>query len=292
MKIGVSSYSYWNPIHEGKLDLFGAIKHAAKVGFEGIEFANLEIPKDVLARDYAAKLRDACKEAGIAVSSTAIGADFSGDIDEVKAHVRDWIDFTQTVGAGIMRTDILYDFSEGLQTETQISARVASPLRELAQYAKEHSVVLVTENHGRLFCESRWLLKLVDWVSHENFRLLLDVGNFADAGCDCGLEVSRLAHLAAHVHLKDFHFKDGGGFYPGEGWFATKTGDYIRGAIVGHGDVGVLKCIKSLDEIGYGGWLTIEFEGIEDALFAVEQGLKNTKRMLRSLDTFRWTESL
>jgi sugar phosphate isomerase/epimerase len=272
--------------------LFDAIKHAAKTGYEGIEFADLQIPESVSKEEYARKLRAACEEAGIAVSSAAIAADFAEDVEEQKAIVREWLDFSRAVGAKIMRTDILFGFSDGLRTETQIRERVAAPLRELAEYAKARGIMLVTENHGHLFCESRWLLKLTDWVNHDNFRLLADVGNFADAGCDCGLEVSRVAHLAAHVHLKDFHCKNGAEFYPGEGWFTTKSGDYIRGAIIGHGDIGVLKCIKHLDEIGYGGWLTVEFEGIEDALYAIEQSFRNAKRMLGSLNTFRWSESL
>ena len=43
--------------------------------------------------------------------------------------------------------------------------------------------------------------------------------------------------------------------------------------VVGHGVVPVRECVKTLREAGYDGWLSLEFEGMEDNLPALRAGL-------------------
>ena len=42
----------------------------------------------------------------------------------------------------------------------------------------------------------------------------------------------------------------------------------------------VAECLKILRAAGYDGWLSVEFEGIEDCLMALEADLANLKEML------------
>ena len=288
MKLGVSSYSYHRLISTDALDIFGAIKHAAGAGFEGIEFANQKIPdgKDALA--YARELKSACAAAGIAACACAVGADFTReDMPAQMDELRGWVDFTSEMGGTVMRTDIMYRFKPGFETYEECLRKIAPNLSALAGYAQAKGVTLVTENHGWIFNESLILDRLVDQVGHDNFRVLADIGNFMCTDQDPTIEIGRLARLVRHVHLKDFHRKNGGEFFPGEGWFATRGGHYLRGAIVGHGEAGVLPCLKILDAAGYADWLILEFEGIEEPLMGIAQGMKNTRRMLDALDLFR-----
>ena len=77
------------------------------------------------------------------------------------------------------------------------------------------------------------------------------------------------------MHAKDFHKKSGNGPAPGDGFFRTRGGDYLRGAVVGHGDVPVYQCVQPLKRSGYNGYVTIEFEGVEDNEWAIKTGLEN-----------------
>ena len=81
--------------------------------------------------------------------------------------------------------------------------------------------------------------------------------------------------MALHVHAKDFHVKPGSGDDPGRGWFKSRGGNYLRGSIIGHGNVPVRQCIGNLKRAGYDGYVSIEFEGMEDCEQALEIGLEN-----------------
>ena len=71
--------------------------------------------------------------------------------------------------------------------------------------------------------------------------------------------------------------------YPGEGFYATRSKNWIRGAIVGQGNVPVAQCLDVLMEAGYDGSVTVEFEGLEDPALACRIGLQNLRKMERRL---------
>jgi sugar phosphate isomerase/epimerase len=75
--------------------------------------------------------------------------------------------------------------------------------------------------------------------------------------------------------------KDGNGEFPGEGFFQTRAGNYLRGSIIGHGDVPVRKCINALKRAGYDGYLMIEFEGMEDPIRGITVGCNNLRRFIQ-----------
>jgi inosose dehydratase len=44
------------------------------------------------------------------------------------------------------------------------------------------------------------------------------------------------------------------------------TTNYLRGAIFGHGDIDVRMILKTIKQSGYEGYISLEFEGLEDCL--------------------------
>ena len=63
-------------------------------------------------------------------------------------------------------------------------------------------------------------------------------------------------------------------------WNVSRGGNFWRGAIIGHGNVPLLPCIRTLKRAGYAGVLSIEFEGIEEPLMGIELGQVNLCRLL------------
>ena len=59
---------------------------------------------------------------------------------------------------------------------------------------------------------------------------------------------------------------------PSDGWITTRGGKAIRGTVVGHGVVPIKDCVAVLKASGYDGWLSLEFEGLEDNLPALRMG--------------------
>ena len=138
----------------------------------------------------------------------------------------------------------------------------------------------MVENHGFFCQDSERVEQLANGVNHPNFGLLVDMGNFLCVDEDPALAVGRVAPYAFHVHAKDFHVKQGTDTNPGAGWFRSRGENYLRGAIIGHGIVPVLPCLRILKKAGYDGYLSVEFEGLEDPLRGVPMGLDNLRRYL------------
>jgi sugar phosphate isomerase/epimerase len=75
MKIGVSSYSFQGLISEGKETQLSIIKTAKEMGFDGIEFTDLNAPEGMSEKDYAREIREECEKYSLPVISYTIGAD-------------------------------------------------------------------------------------------------------------------------------------------------------------------------------------------------------------------------
>ena len=120
--------------------------------------------------------------------------------------------------------------------------------------------------------------KLVNAVNEKNFGALVDIGNFNCADENSVNAVGRMAPYARHAHAKDFHIKSGMLDNPGTGWFQSRGCNYLRGAIIGHGDVPVHQCVNALKRAGYDGYLAIEFEGMEDPITGITVGYSNLKQ--------------
>ncbi len=88
---------------------------------------------------------------------------------------------------------------------------------------------------------------------HENFGLLVDMGNFVCTD-DCPEKaVMRTVPYAVHAHAKDFYVLKASVPNSGKGFFKSLSGNYLRGAIFGHGDVDVFHCLAALRRAGYEG---------------------------------------
>ena len=116
-------------------------------------------------------------------------------------------------------------------------------------------------------------------MAHDNYGLLVDVGNFVCADEDNCAAVSRVAPYAFHVHAKDMYKST----EPKPGYGMTRGCNYFKGAIVGVGDVNVEKCLQILKRVGYDGFCSIEFEGSVDCIEGIAKGFENLKGMLERI---------
>ncbi len=160
---------------------------------------------------------------------------------------------------------------------------LADACREVTIYAQSKGIRTVVENHGFFCQDSDRVEKLVNAVAHENFGLLCDMGNYLCVDENPAAALSRTAPYAFYAHAKDFIVKSGRESNPGKGFFMSRGGNYLRGTIVGHGNVPVKQCLSILKNAGYDGCVAIEFEGMEDNLVGLEIGLENLRRYIGEL---------
>jgi inosose dehydratase len=156
--------------------------------------------------------------------------------------------------------------------------KLATACAAIADYAAHYGITTSVENHGFYIQNSDRVQRLIHAVNRPNFKTTLDVGNFLCVDEDPVAAVKRNLPYASIVHLKDFNTRPS---YrnPGEGWMQTLSGNYIRGAIVGQGDIDMWEIIRFIKNSGYDGYISIEFEGMEDCKTGARIGMDNALRI-------------
>ncbi len=291
MKTGVSSYSYSKLVGKGKINYLDVIEKTAELGFNAIEFSNLPVKDHVERLEMAKEIKKRCADAGLELANFATPADMligsDGNLDAEVERVKKEVLVAKAMGVDKMRHDATFGYNSGQKSARSYDFRlpqIAEGCRRITEFAAGEGIRTMVENHGRYSQDSDRIEALVNEVDNDNFGVLLDVGNFMCVDENPVDAVGRLIPYAFHIHFKDFHVKDGSLFNPGPGWFYTRYGTYLRGAIIGHGDLPLSQCMNIIKQYGYDGTLSIEFEGLEEPLYAIETGLNNLKRLIASVE--------
>ena len=269
MKISVSSYSF--AAYQRKTGRsYEELCHIAKeMGFDGIEFTEIS-PCTV---ERAKKIKEYCDEIGLPIVAYAVGADFSRLFPKrAVKKTKKQVDIAAALGAPVMRHDVCY-FLPGKKKWQKVADKMAPYIKEVTEYAKTKGIKTCTENHGFVFQAPERVKYLIDKVNDENYRWLCDVGNFLCVGADPLSSVKIAAPYAVHVHAKDFFRSERNK----PDYFRAADGNYLLGTIIGKGVVPVKDCLAVLKEAGYDGFVTVEFEGKEDNLPALQAALAYLK---------------
>ncbi len=287
MQIGVSSYSFSRLVSGGQATEIDVVKMAHDMGFDTIEFATIHVPEGETLPSYAEKIRAACEAVGFRIANYTVVADFlngsGGNLAAEIARVKEEVRIAEILGAPGMRHDATRGFPPGQQGARSFDDALpilVEGCRAVTEFAAELGIRTMVENHGFFCQDSDRVEKLASAVNHPNFGLLVDMGNFLCADEDAAVAVGRVMPYAFHVHAKDFHVKPGTAFPPGTGWFSSRGGNFLRGAIIGHGDVPVEQCLHVMKAADYDGVLSIEFEGMEDPVTGIATGLENLRKMV------------
>ena len=291
MKIAVSAYSFSQAIWRGEMTQADAVEKAKEMGFDGVEFTEMQpCDKPTLEQmmDYAAQIRERAEKAGIPVVAYSIGANLylgspEADAAEVE-RVKRQVDVAAVLGAPVMRHDAcwgLYKSGAGRSFDGMLPT-IAENARQVAEYAVSKGVRTCTENHGMLAQDSDRMERLFNAVAHDNYGLLVDVGNFSCVDEDSAVAVSRLAPYAVHVHAKDMRL------LPEDeedvsNTIETRGCRHIRCTWVGNGSVPVKRCLAILKKAGYDGWVSLEFEGPENCFEGIANGLANLRKYLKEI---------
>jgi len=284
MKVGLSSYSLIQAINAKEMDLPGAVAWIKENGGEHVEIAY-----DIFDQPQMAEtLKKKAKDVGIDISSYTIGAGFlqanKEDFEKEVARVKKQVDIAAAMGVKLMRHDaasrppnecVIEQFDKDLP-------QIVDGCGKVADYAKQFGITTSVENHG-YFMQARDRIRLlVKKVNRENFRTTLDAGNFMCVDEDPIAATKNNISIASHVHFKDFYFRPAHA-NPGEGWFPTLHGNFLRGSIVGQGDIDIRTVLKIIKDSGYNGCLSIEFEGLEECKMGSRAGMAFVKKALAEI---------
>lgn len=281
MKLGVSSYSLYQAMAAGNMNILEAIEWVAENGGEHIEIVpfGFDFEGNPELED---QIREKAAAVGIDVSNYAIGANFITDSEEAYeaeiARVISEVDRANRNGAKLMRHDVasrpdtsIVNFNEDLE-------RIAVACQRIADYAKQYGIITSVENHGYYVQASDRVQALLHAVNRPNFKTTLDVGNFVCVDEDPISAVKKNIPYASMVHIKDFYIRPAHR-NPGDGWFRSTSGNFLRGAISGQGDLDLWEILRIVKQSGYDGYLSIEYEGMEECTKGTKIALDNVKRI-------------
>ncbi len=280
MKLSISMWSVVSAVRQGKIDLPGFIEFAAQQQVNGAQGVEL---LDYFWRDREAEMPKVLRQigdAGLELAVYSIGNDFfqpeRGAWEMQLADVKTGVEVADRLGVRTLRVfsgnaKPGYAFEDGL-------AWIVEGLAASAEYAERYNVTLALENHGLMAGRSDQVQQVIDAVGSPALRANIDTGNFLLVGQNPTDAARDLAPLAALVHLKDFRRAR-----PDETEHIYKAldGTPFTGAVVGQGQVDLPAIVKLLDAAGYGGWLSLEYEGGDDPLaVGVPQSLQAAQHLL------------
>lgn len=292
MKLGFSSYSFFASMASGALTLTDVIDWIGTSEGEHMEVAlvGLNAQSGELAFNLdddpalVDTLASASAKAGVELSGLCIPANFLGTSDEVRAQVdraKRHVEIADRLGMRFVRHDV----TEWARRDTGI-AEVESSFpglveasKEVAQHAATYGITTSIENHGFFMNASERVRRLIHMVDEPNFKTTLDVGNFLCVDEDPMSAVRQNLPYASFVHLKDFYTRPASRAM-GDGWLTTPGGTQLLGSIVGYGDLEIPGILAQIAASDYDGFVSIEFEGIEDPLLGCERGLANARTLL------------
>ena len=145
MKISVSSYSFNQYISSGKMTQLDTVAKAHELGFEAIEFTDLEpCEKPALEDqlDYAKKIRAEADKYGMEINAYTISAvmyhekaeDSEKEIERLKGQLM----VAKELGAKVMRHDVCYKLGKtgNARSFDLMLPTIAKNIRDLTSYAE------------------------------------------------------------------------------------------------------------------------------------------------------------
>ncbi len=282
MKLAVCSYSLCQLRNRKEKTELELLQVAKDLGFNYFEFSEINVPEGKDKIEYAKELKAEADKVGINVVQYSIGADFyygsDGDLDKEIERLKGEIDVAEALGVvGVRHDTCSGPRGDDSFTFKEVLPRIVKGCKAVTEYAKTKGIKTMTENHGFFCQDSERIVKIIEGVSDENFGTLIDIGNYLCADEYTMDAVKNTAKYASYVHCKDFHIKSKDEILSQDAFFQTRGGNFLRGAVLGHGDVPVYEALKYISENGYDSYVTLEFEGVENCIDGCSWGLNTLK---------------
>jgi len=269
--IAVSTYSFWRYRRDAKMPVDECIDMAADMGFDAVEILEVQMHRKDNA--YLQQLKRQALAAGLDLCGMSTHQGFvSPDADVRKKNVEKTIASielayalgipTIRVNTGRWGTSKNFDdlmAHRGIEpplpgyTDEDAFPWVIACLETLLPTAERCGVLLGLENHWGLGRTPEGVLRIVDAIDSPWLRVTLDTGNFLEDPYD---RLAQIAPKAAFVQAKTY--------YGGGTWYTLDL-DYDRIAAI-------------LRKVNYRGYVSLEFEGKEDASTAIPKSLAMLRR--------------
>ncbi len=180
-------------------------------------------------------------------------------------HTIDCIKLASKMGAKSISTEPGGPIINNELSKDQLLKLFEDGINQVLDIAEEENVTILIEPEPDLLIEnSEQFVNFIKNFDSESVGLNLDIGHFFCVGEDPSKVIHKLSEYICHVHLEDIS--------------AERRHNHL---ILGEGAIDIGSALKSLKDIGYEGFITVELYPYQDCpAYAAEQSMK----FIKSLD--------
>lgn len=276
MKVSVSMYSLHSVVKKENWNAIDFCRFAETLNLDGVELLDFYWKNK---EEELEEVIEYLKQSSLEVSCYDVSNDFVKETAEERKNeiqkVKDAVDTAKRLNTRCVRVfcgDLKQNMDYGIGKEWIISS-----LKECAKYAETQGVMLAIENHGLLAGKSEQVKEILAEVGSPNVKSTFDTGNFLLVEDNPLAAYQKLKNEIAHVHFKDFRLRNSGDTHTG---FKGLGDKYWIGVIPGDGEVALEEVITSLKRDGVDTWLSLEYEGYDDAKVAVRDSVNRIRKLL------------
>ncbi len=258
------SVSYAGLWGQHRLELCPFLQKAAGLGYRAVELMGKRPHLSILDSDdrRVAEIREAAATAGIEIATIAgythftLGRDTEIPSVEIQvAYVRRLAELAGKLGAKIVRIFTGYGTeSDGIARDWELCVRA---VRECAQAAADHGVLLGVQNHHDVGVGVDAYLEFLDDVGHPNCRAMFDPWAPALHGEDLRACARRLAPRMVQTTLADYVRLPRYAYIPGLVNY-RRLEDMVRAVPLGEGFLDLDGFFAGLHEGGFDGYVAYE----------------------------------
>ncbi|MFC4025079.1 sugar phosphate isomerase/epimerase family protein [Oceanobacillus longus] len=279
MKISISMYSLNATVQKEKWTTIDFIEYAKSISLDGVELLDIYW-KDNDKDNEIKQVTEALRKYNLSVSAYDVTNNFVKESSEERAQevkkIQDGIQVAKQLGTNIVRV-FCGDLHDDLTYEDG-QKWIVEGLKNCAETAEKEQIYLAIENHGLLAGKSEQVEEIIQKVGSPYVKSTFDTGNFLLVHEKPQQAFDRLKKDIVHVHFKDFREKDPSETVNG---FRSTEGVELIGTVPGDGQVDLAYIVEGLKAINYDGWLSIEYEGFEDAKVSNEEAVQRLRNLLK-----------
>lgn len=262
-EISLAQWSFHKALFAGEMDNLDFASTAQnEFGITAVEYVNQFFKDKAGDKSYLAEMKKRSDDAGVRnVLIMCDGEGALGDADSEKRHEAvenhyKWVEAAKYLGCHSIRVNAQSSGSYEEQMQ-----RAADGLRSLTEFADQHDINVIVENHGGFSSNAEWLVGVMKQVDHPRCGTLPDFGNFnisQNESYDRYKGTSQLMPYAKGVSAKSYAFDSEGN---------ETTIDFEK----------MLQIVK---DAGYTGYIGIEYEGSN---LSETEGIRATKQLLEKV---------
>ena len=262
-QLSLAQWSLHRALRGKQLDHLDFARSAMEdYGIEAVEYVNQFFMDKARDRTYLAEMKKRADDA--AVRSLLIMCDSEGNLGDVEATARTtaiqnhhkWVEAARYLGCHSIRVNA-YSQAGGAEEQMKLCA---DGLHRLAEFADQHDINVIVENHGGNSSNGAWLVGTIRMGDHRRLGTLPDFGNFlvnaqTNEWYDRYRGVEEMMPFAKGVSAKSMDFDAAGN--------ETQT-DFRR-------------MMRIVVDHGYHGYVGIEYEG---NILSEPAGIRATRDLL------------